>query len=628
MHANTIPTMRAAPRSAPVQWLIAINGWAMRATAWLAATLLVAETLVLLCGVVARYVLHMPLLWSDELATSMFLWLSMLGAVLALHRGEHMRLTAFVNRLAPARRAWVEALSTTIVCAFVAVVLSPAAEHAHEQMQITTPSLELPDGFRAAALPIGLGLMLLTAVTRICQQLTWKQLTSVMLTLAVVVVVLIASRPMLLAMGNFNLVVFFVLGVGLCVIGGVPIAFAFGVCTMAYLMSATSMPALVVVSRMDEGMSSLVLLSVPLFILLGALLEFTGLARTLIDFMASLIGHVRGGLQYVLLGGMFLVSGISGSKTADMAAVAPALFPEMKKRGAKPEDLVALLSSSGAMTETIPPSLVLITIGAACGVSIAALFTGGVVPALVATAAITAVCWYKTRGDSTSDVPRASPRRIATTFAWAVPALALPLLIRAAVIEGVATATEVATIGVAYTVVVGLLLNIFLRQMNFKRLYPLLVDTAALSGAIMFIIALAGAMAWALTQSGFSRALVTAMQSLPGGAIGFMLVSIVAFVVLGSVLEGIPAIVLFGPLLFPAARALGIHDVHYAMVVILAMGVGLFAPPLGVGFYAACAIGKVSPDAVVDRVWPYLGALILALLVVAAFPWLSIGLLK
>jgi len=200
-------------------------------------------------------------------------------------------------------------------------------------------------------------------------------------------------------------------------------------------------------------------------------------------------------------------------------------------------------------------------------------------------------------------------------------------LIRAAVIEGVATATEVATIGVAYAVVAGLALHPFLRHMEFRRLYALLVDTAVLSGAVMFIIALAGAMAWALTQSGFSRQLVASMQALPGGATGFMLVSMGTFVVLGSVLEGIPAIVLFGPLLFPAARAFGIHDVHYAMVVILAMGVGLFAPPLGVGFYAACAIGKVSPDGVFNRVWGYLAALVVALLVVAFVPWISIGFL-
>ena len=121
--------------------------------------------------------------------------------------------------------------------------------------------------------------------------------------------------------------------------------------------------------------------------------------------------------------------------------------------------------------------------------------------------------------------------------------------------------------------------------------------------------------------------LAAAMAGVPGGSFGFMLISIVAFVVLGSVLEGIPAIVLFGPLLFPVARAVGIHEVHYAMVVILAMGIGLFAPPLGVGYYSACAIGRVDPDVGMRRIWPYLAALLVGLLVVAAVPWLSIGFL-
>ena len=128
-------------------------------------------------------------------------------------------------------------------------------------------------------------------------------------------------------------------------------------------------------------MSHLILLSVPLFVFLGLLIEMTGMARAMVGFLASLLGHVRGGLSYVLVGAMYLVSGISGSKAADMAAVAPVLFPEMKQRGAKPGDLVALLAATGAQTETIPPSLVLITIGSVTGVSIAALFTGGLLPA-------------------------------------------------------------------------------------------------------------------------------------------------------------------------------------------------------------------------------------------------------
>jgi tripartite ATP-independent transporter DctM subunit len=432
------------------------------------------------------------------------------------------------------------------------------------------------------------------------------------------------AKPILLSLGNVNLLIFFVAMVAICVALGVPIAFAFGISTVCYLTFTTQVPLTIVASRMDEGTSTLILLSVPLFVFLGLLIEMAGLARVLVDFMAALIGHVRGGLSYVLLGAMYLVSGISGSKAADMAAVAPVLFPEMRRRGAKPGELVALLAASGAMSETIPPSLVLITIGSVTGVSIAGLFTGGLLPALVAALALVVICRLRSRREDLSAVRRAPMREVVRTLAVALPALALPFLIRAAVVKGIATATEVSTVGVVYTAAVGLFIY---RQFNWRRLYPMLIETASLSGAILLIIGTATAMAWALTQSGFSRQLVTMMEQMPGGQIGFLGVTILMFAVLGSVLEGIPAIVLFGPLLFPAARALGVHDVHYAMVVILAMGIGLFAPPFGVGFYAACAIGRAAPDDAMGRVWPYLGAVLIALIAIALFPWLSIGFL-
>jgi tripartite ATP-independent transporter DctM subunit len=374
---------------------------------------------------------------------------------------------------------------------------------------------------------------------------------------------------------------------------------------------------------MDEGMSSLVLLAVPLFVFLGLLIDMTGMARAMVAFLAGLLGHVRGGLYYVLLGAMYLVSGISGSKAADMAAVAPVLFPEMKRRGSNDGEMVSILSASGAMSETIPPSLVLITIGSVTGVSIAALFTGGLLPGLVLAIALGGVAWWRSRDEAVGE--RASGREIRRTFLVALPSLLLPFVIRSAVVEGVATATEVSTIGIAYATVCGLVIY---RQFDWKKLYPMLLDTACLSGAILLIIGTATGMAWALTQSGFSRQLAQAMASVPGGSFGFLMISIAAFVVLGSVLEGIPAIVLFGPLLFPIAKAAHVHEVHYAMVVILAMGIGLFAPPLGVGYYAACAISQVSPDSGMKRIWPYLGALLVGLVAVAAIPWLSTGFLK
>lgn len=155
----------------------------------------------------------------------------------------------------------------------------------------------------------------------------------------------------------------------------------------------------------------------------------------------------------------------------------------------------------------------------------------------------------------------------------------------------------------------------------------MLVETASLSGAILLIIGAATGMAWGLTQSGFSHTLAAAMTGVPGGTASFLVVSILVFTVLGSVLEGIPAIVLFGPLLFPVARQLGVNEVHYAMVVVLSMGMGLFAPPFGVGYYAACAIGRVNPDEGMRAIWGYMAALLVGLALVAAVPWISIGFL-
>jgi len=615
-HANA-----NSPRHPVVELIDSSIRWVSEISA---AVLVLLEIVVLLAGVVARYVFNAPLTWSDELASVLFLWLAMLGAVIALRRGEHMRLTTLVNRLPAVPRAWVELLARLVVITFVVEIIFPALEYFQDQWDIVTPALELHDGLRVAAIGVVAVMMLPIALLQLVTLVRWPQIIIGSLAFVAFGVCMWFARPFFMQLGNINLLIFFVGLVAVCVACGVPIAFSFGVATLSYLALSTTTPLTIVVSRMDEGMSSLVLLSVPLFVFLGLLIEMTGVAKAMVDFLASLLGHVRGGLAYVLLGAMYLVSGISGSKAADMAAVAPALFPEMKRRGAQEGRLIALLSSSGAMSETIPPSLVLITIGSVTGVSIAALFTGGLLPALVGALALTIVVFIHYRHDDLSQVKRASLRSIGKAFLVAVPALTLPFVIRAVVVEGVATATEVSTVGIAYTCIVGLLIY---RRFDWRRLYPMLVETASLSGAILFIIGCATAMAWALTQSGFSRDLAQYMALVPGGKAGFMAISVLAFMVLGSVLEGIPAIVLFGPLLFPVARAVGIHEVHYAMVVIFAMGLGLFAPPFGVGFYAACAIGRVDPDRAVSYVWPYLGALFVALVIIAAVPWLSIGFL-
>jgi tripartite ATP-independent transporter DctM subunit len=589
-----------------------------------AAFLVVAEIVILFAGVVARYGLQRPLIWSDELASILFLWLAMLGAAVAFRRSEHMRMTAIVANAKPALRAYLDVVATCAALAFLLLIAKPAYEFAYDESFITTPALQIPNAWRAAALPTGICLMALFACLRLARAGDIKLVMRAGVSVALLIGVFWLATPWLRPLGNLNLVIFFVGVAGFCVFTGVPIAFGFGLAIFGYLALTTRTPLTVLVGRMDEGMSHLILLAVPLFVFLGLLIEMTGMARAMVAFLANLLGHVRGGLHYVLVGAMYLVSGISGSKAADMAAVAPVLFPEMKLRGAKPGDLVALLAATGAQTETIPPSLVLITIGSVTGVSISALFTGGLLPGVVLAITLSALVWWRYRGEDLSDVKRAKGGEIIRSFVVALPALALPFVIRAAVVEGVATATEVSTIGIVYGIIMGLLIY---RRFDWRRLMPMLIETACLSGAILLIIGTATGMAWGLTQSGFSRALAAAMTGLPGGSGSFIAVSIVAFTILGSVLEGIPAIVLFGPLLFPIAKAVGVHEVHYAMIIILAMGIGLFAPPFGVGYYAACAIGRVDPAEGIRPIWGYLLALLVGLIVVAIFPWISIGFL-
>ena len=621
----------AAATNIGVSWVgvrrvAAVLEWAVgRIAEFVGALLVLAETCILFAGVVSRYVFDSPLMWTDELATFLFLWLAMFGAVVAVRRGAHMRLTTFIEWVSPNVRAWLATVAELVVIVFVIELLVPTVAYLKVQASTELVTLEISDGYRVVALLVGAGLISLVALLRLLETTTPRGFVSALAVVANIAGGLWLAQPILVAIGFGSLIVFFVVLVAVCVSIGVPIAFTFGIATLSYPDLTTTLPATIVINRMDDGISNLLLLAVPMFVFLGLLMEMTGIARVMVNFLAALVGHVKGGLSYVLLGAMYLVSGISGSKAADMAAVAPILFPEMQRRGAHPGELSSLLATSSAMSETIPPSLVLITIGSVVpGLSIAALFTGGLLPAFVAALALVIVAWWRSRKEDKGASERAPLSTIGRTFLIALPGLSLPFVIRYTVIKGIATATEVSTIGIIYTAILGLVVY---RQFDWRRIYPILAETVSLTGAVMMIIGTATGMAWALTQSGFSLWLVSAMAAVPGGSWGFLAVTIVAFIILGSVLEGLPAIVLFGPLLFPIAKAMGVHEVHYAMVVILAMGIGLFAPPFGVGFFGACAIGRTNPNDSIWRIWPYIGALVVSLLVVAAIPWLSIGFL-
>lgn len=613
--AFTLPNELEPPRA---------GAWLLRPIEWVSAALMVAIVGMLLLGVGSRYLFDSPLTWVDEAVSIAFLWLAMLGAAIAIHRNEHLRLTLFVQMLPARWQGPVQAFGLGVVALFLIALAGPAIEYIESEAMVTTPALEIPNSWRVAAIAFGIFAMLAVLLGHAWRTCSKLHLAGAALLLAAITAACWSLQPTLADLGTLNIVIFLIGFVAFGLVAGVPIAFCFGIGTVAFIAFSTQVPVGVIVGRMDEGMSSLVLVSVPIFVLLGCVLDATGMGKAIIDFLASLVGHVKGGMSYVLLGSLFIVSGISGSKVSDMATVAPALFPEMKRRGQKPKEMIALLSTGAAMADTVPPSIVLIVLGSVAGVSIAGLFQAGVTVALVLLLALAILARWKARHEQMGGIQRAPLALIGRTLLIAGPALVLPFLIRGAVGGGVATATEVSTIAVLYAMVIGAAMY---GGISLRKVYEMLVETAALSGAILMILGTALAMAWAITQSGVAQELAAYMKSLPGGVPTFLAVTIAMFLLLGCILEGLPALLLMAPLMFPIARSLGIHDVHYAMVVVVAMNIGLMMPPIGVGFYIACRIGNVSPDEAMGAIWPYLAALIVGLIVVAAVPAISTAVL-
>ncbi len=586
----------------------------------ISAALMLLITGLLLVAVTARYVFAMPIVWIDEIVSLSFIWVTMIGAALAMHRNEHLRLTLVVDRLPPRARELVHAFALVAIAGFLIALLPSAYEYAREEWFIKSPALDMPNTYRVASIPFGLAVMLAIVLGYAAKTVKVSSLAVATVFVGAVLAACWGLKPTFANLGSVNMLIFLV-GFGLvCLAAGVPIAFCFGAGALSYLAFTTQVPLLIVVGRMDEGMSSIILVSVPIFVLLGCILDATGMGKAIVDFLASLIGHVKAGMSYVLLGSLFIVSGISGSKVSDMATVAPALFPEMKRRGNKPREMVALLATGAAMADTVPPSIVLIVLGSVAGVSIAGLFESGFVVAMVLLAALLVLARWKARHELADGAKRAPFQVMWKTLLVASPALVLPFLIRSAVGGGVATATEVSTIAVLYALIAG---QVLYGGIGLRKFYDMLVETAALSGAILLILGAASAMAWAITQSGVVQQLSSVLTTLPGGWIAFMAVTIVVFLVLGCLLEGLPAVLLLAPIMFPIAKKLGINDVHYSMVIVCAMNIGLMMPPIGVGFYVACRIGDAKPDEVMTAIWPYLIALLVGVIIIAAVPSIS-----
>ena len=393
---------------------------------------------------------------------------------------------------------------------------------------------------------------------------------------------------------------------------------------MIFIWVEGTLPGVIFAQQMARGIDNFVLLAIPFFILVGYLMEANGMSVRLIELLQRAVGRMRGGLNVVMVMSMVLFSGISGSKMADVAAVGSVLIPAARRSRQNPGSAVALLAASAVMAETIPPCINLIILGFVANLSIGGLFVAGLLPAGLMALALIVLCIIL--GKKPEPVEESEPQ-IPVTGLWsgAIASFGLIFMIFFGFKSGFATATEISAFAAVYAVVIG---AIVFRELSFKTAAHSFVQSATRSGLVLFIVAAAQSLAFILTLQQVPHAVGDIMLSLSGshGVWLFMLLSIVVLIVMGSVLEGAAALIIFGPLLLPVAVKLGIDPLHFGVVLVISMGIGLFAPPLGLGLYGACLIGNVPIEQTIKPIMGYLGLLLLCLLVIAFVPSISTAL--
>jgi tripartite ATP-independent transporter DctM subunit len=584
------------------------------------AAILLALDLLVVCGsVLLRYCFNAPVEWADDVARGLMVGSSFFGAASALARNENVGVAFFVDMLPRGRRQLVEATGA----ALTTVIAGTVAFNALKLGWLTTGQTSgsgLP--LQWTFYPMGAGTLFMTifAADLFCAR-PLRDAIAAVLTLVLVVSLYWAwdflAPSSVPSSGLLMLAGFFVT---LC--GGLPIGFALALASLTFIWVEGTLPGVIFAQQMARGIDNFVLLAIPFFILVGYLMEANGMSGRLIELLQRAAGRMRGGLNVVMVTSMVLFSGISGSKMADVAAVGSVLIPAARRSRQNPGGAVALLAASAVMAETIPPCINLIILGFVANLSIGGLFVAGLLPAGLMALALIAVSIIFGKSPMAKEQPRA---KVAGLWSGAIASFGLIFMIFAGFKSGFATATEISAFAAVYALVIG---SAVFRELGFKDAARSFIHAATRSGLVLFIVAAAQSLAFILTLQQVPHMLGDMMLTLSGahGTWLFLLLSIAVLIVMGSVLEGAAALIIFGPLLLPVAIKLGVDPLHFGVVLVISMGIGLFAPPLGLGLYGACLIGNVPIEQTVKPMLGYLGLLLLCLLVIAFVPLISTAL--
>ena len=403
---------------------------------------------------------------------------------------------------------------------------------------------------------------------------------------------------------------------------GMPIGYCMGLAAIVAILIDGQLPVLILAQQYYEALDNFSLLAVPLFVLAGELMSVAGITERLVNMSRALIGHFRGGLaQANIMTNMFM-GAISGSALADLTAIGSIMIPAMKREGYKPAFAVAVTACAAMMAPIIPPSIIAVIYGSVTGVSIGALFLGGVVPGVLAGLSMLVLAWYMAPGAGAHPSPRASWAERASASGRAAPALLMPVIIIGGILSGVFTPTEAGAVAALYALLFGLVRG----RHSFGTLYRNFAAAATMTAGALVTLAGAGLFSWVLSRAGMGQTALQLMLSITSDPKLAMLVLIAFFFLLGTVLEPVPALIIVVPIMAPLIAHLGYDPVHFGIVTIMLLVLGSVTPPVGVLAMVACKIAGIRYNQALGMLLPFTGAWLAVILLVAYVPQLVLWL--
>lgn len=607
-------TMDAAPEGAASRAFKLFDG----ALETLSSLLMLAAAGIASLQVFCRYVLSAALAWPEEVALWTFSWGVFIGTAVLIGRNSHIAidlLSRFLpNSLHTVHRFFVQ----TVVAAASIMLIIHGWDYMGRTMAVS-PAMQWPIRYLFVAVPVG-GALNLIYLLRPIGNAAWSGLASVVAG-ALLYYAVLHGGPMLYGESG-SATVLMIVGLALIFLE-VPIAFALVFGAFASFVPLGDTMLVVVAQNLASSLNSFTLLAIPFFIMAAAIMNVGGITVRLVDLATRLVGHLRGGLGQANVVTNTLMAGVSGSSSADASAIAKLLVPEMEKRGYAREFSCALTSASSTLANLIPPSLGLIIYAALASVSVGALFVATIIPGLLAAMALAIVVYVvsRMRGYG-ADIPRASGRERLAAFTVAIPALILPLVIVGGVRFGVFTATEAGAMAFLFAIFCGALIY---RKLTIGNFVEAVREATSDTVAVAIIIAAAAPFAWILTFEQVPQKIAAALGALNSNPVILLLLINLFLLVVGLFMEMIAALVILVPILVPMVLAIGFDPVQFGIVLVLNLVIGALTPPLGMLVFITARVGKADVGSVFRAVLPFVGALLLVLLLVTFVPALSLG---